>query len=85
MWKATIIVTYKTGILDPEAKTIQQALGSLGYTHIEDLHAGRFFEITLSGELSQANADARIKEICTKVLSNPVIQQYRYELNGERE
>lgn len=84
MWKATIIVTYKTGILDPEAKTIQQALGSLGYTRIEELRAGRFFEITLSGELSRADADARIKEICAKVLSNPVIQQYHYELQEDR-
>lgn len=80
MWKAKIIVTYKPGILDPEAKTIQHALGSLGYANIQNLTAGRFFEMTLDGGLSQADADARVREICEKVLSNPVIQKYSYEL-----
>lgn len=81
MWKATIIVTYKTGILDPEAKTIQHALGSLGYAHIENLTAGRFFELTLDGQLQKEEAAAQVKEICEKVLSNPVIQKFHYELH----
>ena len=80
MWKAKIIVTYKPGILDPEAKTIQHALGSLGYGNIHDIKAGRFFEVTLAKSLSRTDADAQTKEICEKVLSNPVVQRYSYEL-----
>lgn len=84
MWKAKIIVTYKPGILDPEAKTIQHALGSLGYEQIEHLTAGRFFELTLNGQMDRESAAARANEICEKVLSNPVIQQFRVELTEER-
>jgi len=81
MWKAKIIVTYKPGILDPEAKTIQHALGSLGYRTIQDISAGRFFELSLDGRLSRAAAEEQTREICEKVLSNPVIQKYSYELS----
>ncbi|MBU0712776.1 phosphoribosylformylglycinamidine synthase subunit PurS [bacterium] len=81
MWKAKIIVTYKPGILDPEAKTIQHALGSLGYGNIQDITAGRFFELSLDAGLSQAAAEAQTREICEKILSNPVIQKYSYELS----
>ena len=80
MWQAKIIVTYKPGILDPEAKTIQHALGSLGYGNIQDITAGRFFKVTLDKSLSQADADAQTREICKKVLSNPVVHKYSYEL-----
>lgn len=81
MWNARIIVTYKPGILDPEAKTIQHALGSLGYSAIQDIRAGRFFELSLDGHLSRAAAETQIRDICEKVLSNPVIQKYSYELS----
>jgi len=81
MWKATIIVTYKPGILDPEAKTIQHALGSLGYANIQGIAAGRFFELSLDGSLSPDAAETKTREICEKVLSNPVIQKYSYELS----
>lgn len=80
MWNAKIIVTYKPGILDPEAKTIHHALGSLGYDHIHDLTAGRYFELNLDGQLTKAEAETRVNEICEKVLSNPVIQKFSVEL-----
>jgi phosphoribosylformylglycinamidine synthase PurS subunit len=80
MWKAKIIVTYKTGILDPEAKTIQHALGSLGYGDIDTIEAGRYFTVTFNQRLNQKNAKVLTEEICEKILSNPVIQEYSYEL-----
>jgi len=80
MWKAKIIVTYKPGILDPEAKTIQHALGSLGYSNIDDIEVGRYFDVKFNQKLSRADAESLTQEICEKVLSNPVIQKYRYEL-----
>ncbi|MBU4445472.1 phosphoribosylformylglycinamidine synthase subunit PurS [bacterium] len=80
MWKAKIVVTYKPGILDPEAKTIQHALGNLGYRHIQAVEAGRYFEVQFDKTLNKEDAESLTKEICDKILSNPVIQKYRYEL-----
>jgi len=80
MWKAKIVVTYKSGILDPEAKTIQHALGNLGYRHIENVEAGRYFVIDFDTALSKDQAENLTKEMCGKILSNPVIQKYSYNL-----
>ena len=80
MWKAKIVVTYKSGILDPEAKTIQHTLGNLGYRHIQELAAGRYFEVQFDKTLNKEDAESLTKEICAKILSNPVIQKYSYEL-----
>lgn len=80
MWKAKIVVTYKSGILDPEAKTIQHALGNLGYRHIENVETGRYFVIDFDAALSKDQAENLTKEMCAKILSNPVIQKYSYNL-----
>ncbi len=80
MWKAKVIVTYKPGILDPEAKTIQHALQTLGYSTVEQLQAGRYFEVTFGAAVKKAAAQKQIQEIGTRILSNPVIQQFDYTL-----
>lgn len=80
MWKAKVIVTYKPGILDPEAKTIHNALRSLGYEDISELDTGKYFQMTYTDKISREDAENLTQEICTKLLSNPVIQKYAYEL-----
>lgn len=80
MWKAKVIVTYKPGILDPEAKTIHNALKSLGYEYISELDTGKYFQMTYTDKISREDAENLTQEICTKLLSNPVIQKYAYEL-----
>lgn len=80
MWLAKIVVTYKEGILDPEAKTIQHALETLGYENIDELEAGKYFEVRLKSGLKRTQAEKLIHEICDRVLSNPVIQKYTFEL-----
>jgi len=80
MWLAKIVVTYKRGILNPEAKTIQHALETLGYQDIDGLESGKYFEVRLKAGLKQTQAEQAVREICDRVLSNPVIQQYTFEL-----
>jgi len=80
MWSAKIVVTYKKGILDPEAKTIQHALETLGYQNIEGLETGKYFAIHLKSELKRTQAEKLIHEICDRLLSNPVIQKYSIEM-----
>lgn len=79
-WKAKIIVTYKPGILDPEAKTIQNALKNLGYDAVEDVKAGRYFELHLKVGLSKDEAREMVEQMSTRILSNPVIQQFSYQM-----
>ncbi|HVM46862.1 MAG TPA: phosphoribosylformylglycinamidine synthase subunit PurS [Candidatus Acidoferrum sp.] len=77
--KAKIIITPKKAVLDPQGKTVQSALAHIGYTGIRDVRVGKYLEIELDG----ANPDAarkQIDEACHRILSNPVIEDYRFEL-----
>jgi len=85
MWLAKIVVTYKRGILDPEAKTIQHALETLGYQDIAGLETGKYFEVKLKSGLKRPQAEKLVHEICERLLSNPVIQKYTVDLEEVRQ
>jgi len=78
--KAYVYVTLKKTVLDPQGKTIQGALRKMGYTGVDDVRQGKFFEITLDGGLDRAAAEAEITRIAREVLTNPVIEEFRYSL-----
>ncbi len=80
MWSAKIIVDYKEGILDPEAKAIKSAFNTMGHDEIEDITTGRFFQLTFDRSVDKTAAEEKTKEVCHKLLSNPVIENYNYEL-----
>ncbi len=75
--KATVYVKLKDGVLDPEGKTIQKALSQMGYREFLSVRTGRFFELEI--EANGSDMDSRIDEICSKLLANPVIENYRVE------
>ncbi len=79
MIKATIHVTLKPGILDPQGRAIRQSLDTLGFSAVRDVRVGKFLEIELQ-EDDPARADAHLKAMCEQLLANPVIESYRYEL-----
>lgn len=79
MIKAKIHVTLKSGILDPQGRTIQQSLRTLGFSTVHDVRVGKFLEIELHEE-DPAQAEAQLKAMCEKLLANTVIEEYRYEL-----
>ncbi|HAV61900.1 MAG TPA: phosphoribosylformylglycinamidine synthase [Verrucomicrobiales bacterium] len=77
--KAKIIITPKKAVLDPQGKTVQSALAHMGYQGVQDVHVGKYLEI----ELADGDKDAARKwldEAARKFLSNPVIEDYRLEL-----
>jgi len=78
--KAYVYVTLKKTVLDPQGKTIQGALRKMGYKGVDDVRQGKFFEITLDGGLDRAAAEAEITRIAREVLTNPVIEEFRYSL-----
>jgi len=77
--KAKIIITPKKAVLDPQGKTVQNALEHMGYTGIGAVHVGKYLEIELSGD-DQAKARQQLDEACHRFLSNPVIEDYRLEV-----
>jgi phosphoribosylformylglycinamidine synthase subunit PurS len=77
--KAKVTVTLKTGVLDPQGKAIEGALGSLGFGGVNGVRQGKFFEIDLA-ETDKAKAEAALKAMCEKLIANTVIENYRIEL-----
>jgi phosphoribosylformylglycinamidine synthase subunit PurS len=78
--KAYVQVSLKKSVLDPQGKTIHGALKKMGYQGLEEVRQGKFFEIALHGGLDRAQAEAEIERIAREVLTNPVIEEYRYTI-----
>jgi len=77
--KARVYVTLKKTVLDPQGQTIQQALANLGYQSIKEVRQGKVFDLALNG-LSKEQARTQIEKVARDVLTNPVIEEFRYEL-----
>ena len=80
--KARVFVTLKPSILDPQGKTIADALHALGYDGVADVRQGKYFELDLDSA-SAADARALAAEVSDRLLANPVIESYRVEVEGE--
>jgi len=78
--KAYVYVSLKKSVLDPQGKTIHGALRKMGYKGLEEVRQGKYFELTLEGALSRAQAEDEISRIAREVLTNPVIEEFRYSL-----
>ena len=81
--KVKIYVTLKPSVLDPQGKAIHHAVETIGYKGIEDVRQGKYFEITLSDEVSPDEARAQIERMAADVLANPIIEDYRIELDSQ--
>lgn len=77
--KAKIIITPKKAVLDPQGKTVQNALEHMGYTGISAVHVGKYLEVELSGS-DKETARKALDEACHRFLSNPVIEDYKLEI-----
>lgn len=78
--KAYVYVSLKKSVLDPQGKTIHGALRKMGYKGLEEVRQGKYFEITLDGGLTRAEAQAEVDRIAREVLTNPVIEECRVAL-----
>ena len=76
--KAKIIITPKKAVLDPQGKTVQNALEHMGYQGINAVHVGKYLEIEVNGEREAIRKE--LDDACHKFLINPVIEDYRREL-----
>ncbi len=73
--KISIVVTFKKDVLDPQGKVISQTLKNMGYNNIINVRQGKFFEIELN-ETDKEKAKKIVEEICKKLLTNVVIEDY---------
>jgi phosphoribosylformylglycinamidine synthase PurS subunit len=80
--KAKVYVTLKPGVLDPQGKAIQHSVELLGFDGIADVRQGKYFEIALDGSLDESKAHEAATRMARDVLSNPVIEDYRVEIEA---
>ncbi len=80
MIKARVTVTLKNGVLDPQGKAVEGALGALGFSGVGAVRQGKVFDLALEGQ-DRAKAEADLKAMCEKLLANTVIENYTIALD----
>ena len=80
--KATIHITLKNGVLDPQGKAIENALGQLVFNGVDEVRQGKLVEVNLS-ETDPIKAEAALTDMCEKLLANTVIENYQIHLDSE--
>jgi phosphoribosylformylglycinamidine synthase len=79
MYLAKIYVTLKSTVNDPQGRTIERGLKSLGFESVQGVRAGKYLEIT-THENDKLVAEKQISDMCNKLLANPIIEEYHFEL-----
>ena len=74
--KIKVIVTLKSGVLDPQGKAIQQTLNGMGFANVKDVRQGKYFDIDIN-ENDEQKAKLAAEEICKKLLANQVIEEFK--------
>jgi len=74
-----VFVTLKEGVLDPQGKAVQSSLHSLGFGAVHDVRVGKYLELHLDVPAPE-DAEQQARRMCDKLLANPVIEDYRFEI-----
>ena len=74
--KIKVIVTLKSGVLDPQGKAIQQTLNGMGFANVKDVRQGKYFDLDIN-ENDEQKAKQSAEEICKKLLANQVIEDFK--------
>jgi len=79
MTKARIYITLKKTIMDAQGQTVQRGLHNLGYAEVKNLRIGKYLEMELNGG-NPAGVKGRVEEMCARLLANPIIEDFRVEI-----
>jgi phosphoribosylformylglycinamidine synthase subunit PurS len=82
MMRVRIFILLKNGVLDPQGKAIERSLHTLGYGEVHEVRMGKYLEFDIDAGSREA-AESRVREMSDKLLANPVIEDYRFEINSE--
>jgi phosphoribosylformylglycinamidine synthase subunit PurS len=77
--KVRILVSFKDSVLDPQGQTVKNALHTMGYDAVQDVRQGKVFELDLEG-VTRKQAEALVPEIARRVLANPIIEKFAWEI-----
>lgn len=78
MTKVKIYVTLRESVLDPQGSAVQGSLAKMGYNEVSDVRIGKYLEVQIAD--TDRDIDGLVKEMCEKLLTNTVIEDYRYEI-----
>ncbi len=79
---AKVFVTLKKSVLDPQGVAVKHALDSLGFDSVQDVRLGKYLEVRMNGA-DPAKAEKDLRQMCDKLFSNPVIEEYKFEILKE--
>jgi len=79
MYKASVYVTPKAGVVDPQGAVVERALPALGHSGVRNIRVGRYITLDLQGD-DAAKANADVDDMCRRLLANPIIEDYRFEI-----
>jgi phosphoribosylformylglycinamidine synthase len=77
MPQVKVVVTLKPALLDAQGRVVQDALHALGYANVAQVRIGKYMELEVNGN---GDIESEVKEMCDRLLANPVIENYRYEV-----
>ncbi|GIP38955.1 phosphoribosylformylglycinamidine synthase subunit PurS [Paenibacillus sp. J31TS4] len=80
MIKATVYVTIKESVLDPQGNAVQGSLHAMGFSDVSKVRIGKYLEVELNTD-DRGEAEEQLKAMCEKLLANTVVEDYRFELN----
>ncbi len=78
MYKVKVYVTLRESVLDPQGAAVKKSLTMMGYSAVEDVRVGKYMELEIAE--GEGGIEASVREMCEKLLSNPVIEDYRFEI-----
>ena len=79
MYLARIYVTLKSAVNDPQGQTVLGSLKHMGFAEVNDVRIGKYLEVKID-ETQRSRAESRVADMCNKLLSNPVIEEFRFDL-----
>jgi len=77
--RVRILVSFKDSVLDPQGQTVKNALHTMGYAGVKDVRQGKVFELDLEG-VTRKEAEALVPEIARRVLANPIIEKFEWDI-----
>ena len=80
MHRVKVYVTLRESILDPQGSAVKGGLHKLGFTEAKDVRIGKMIELTVDESVSRGDLDARVRQMCDKLLVNEVMEDYRFEI-----
>ncbi|MDR4938751.1 phosphoribosylformylglycinamidine synthase subunit PurS [Rossellomorea marisflavi] len=78
MYKVKVYITLRESVLDPQGSVVKNALHSMEFTEVEEVRVGKYMELSIPSTVK--NVEAAVEEMCHRLLANPVIEDYRYEI-----